>query len=153
MMAATRAALNMFFLTSYSTQLPIKIELTSSIMTLANTFFRVHEKVVSKEILNNMANNLYAMLWNFAFKLEPSMKMKLELEVLSLVNIQFCALKFLSLLNIPDKFSLAKLVDKVMSSTRIIFKKNSSQAVSDLLGFRILEIIFKSVMEEKGVHK
>ena len=51
MMAATRAALNMFFLTSYSTQLPIKIELTSSIMTLANTFFRVHEKVVSKEIL------------------------------------------------------------------------------------------------------
>ena len=81
------------------------------------------------------------------------MKMKLELEVLSLVNIQFCALKFLTLLDIPDKFSLAKLVDKVMFSTRIIFKKNSSQAVSDLLGFRILEIIFKSVMEEKGVHK
>ena len=78
-----------------------------------------------------MAYNLYVMLWNFAFKLEPSMNQ--ELEVLCLINIQFCSLKFLTLLDKSDKFSLAKLVDKVMSSTRLVFKKNSSQAVIDLL--------------------
>ena len=67
--------------------------------------------------------------------------MKLELEVLSLINIQFCTLKFFTLLDKSDKFSMAKLVDKVMSSTRLVFRKNSSQAVSDLLGSRILEIV------------
>merc|ERR1719318_2076768 len=120
-------------------------------MTLAATFFRIHEKVVFKETLNNMAHNLYVMLWNFAFKLEPSIK--LELEVLSLINIQFCALKFFTLLDESDKFSMAKLVDKVMSSTRLIYKKNSSQAVSDILGSRILEIVNNSIMEEQGVNK
>ena len=117
----------------------VKQELASTIMTLATTFFRIHEKVVNKETLNNMAHNLYVMLWNFAFRLEPSMK--LELEVLSLINIQFCTLKFFTLLDKSDKFSMAKLVDKVMSSTRLVFRKNSSQAVSDLLGSRILEIV------------
>ena len=37
-----------------------------------------------------------------------------------------------------NKFSLAMLVDKVTSSTRIVFNKNSSQAVSD--GFHKWEI-------------
>ena len=39
----------------------------------------------------------------------------------------------LDTLDKSDKFSLAKLVDKVISSTRLVFKKNSSQAVIDLL--------------------
>ena len=42
-----------------------------------------------------------------------------------------CAIKFLTLLDKSNKFSLAMLVDKVTSSTRLVFNKNSSQAVSD----------------------
>ena len=68
----------------------VKQELASTIMTLATTFFRIHEKVVSKETLNNMAHNLNVMHWKFSFKLEPSMSQ--EFEVLSLINIHFfCA--------------------------------------------------------------
>ena len=62
----------------------VKQELASTIMTMATTFFRIHKEVVSKEILNNMAHNMYVMLRNFAFKLEP--RINLELEVLSLIN-------------------------------------------------------------------
>jgi hypothetical protein len=49
-----------------------------------------------------------------------------------------CAIKFLTLLDKSNKFSLAMLVDKVTSSTRLVFNKNSSQAVSD--GVHKLEI-------------
>ena len=37
----------------------------------------------------------------------------------------------MTLLDKSNKFSLAMLVDKVTSSTRLVFNKNSSQAVSD----------------------
>jgi hypothetical protein len=43
-------------------------------------------------------------------------------------------------------------VDKVMSSTRLVFKKNSSKAVSDLLRQSILEIVANPVMDQ-GAHK
>ena len=46
-------------------------------------------------------------------------------------------------------FSLAKLVDNaMMSSTKLVFKKNSNQALSDLLRIRILEIFANPVMEQ-----
>ena len=78
--------------------------------------------------------------------------MNMKSEVVSQINIQCCALKFLTLLDKSDKFSLAKLVDKVMSSTRLVFKKNCSQALSDPLRSRILEIVANLVMEQY-VHK
>eukprot|EP00092_Neocalanus_flemingeri_P039910 GFUD01043469.1.p1 GENE.GFUD01043469.1~~GFUD01043469.1.p1 ORF type:complete len:231 (-),score=57.96 GFUD01043469.1:21-662(-) len=114
----------------------IKQEQTKSVIVLAGVFFTISDKVVSKEILPNMAHIVCVMLWNFGLKVEPSMK--LELEVLSLVNIQFYALKFLILVQKSDKFSLAKLVDKVMSSTRLALQKNSSPTVCDDLYAKIL---------------
>ena len=53
--------------------------LASTIMSLATTpFFRIH----AKEILNNMVMMcIQVMIWNLAFKLEPSIN--LEFEVLS----------------------------------------------------------------------
>ena len=51
----------------------VKQELANTIMTLDTIFFRINEKMVYKETLNKMAHNLYVMLWNLAFKLEPSM--------------------------------------------------------------------------------
>jgi len=69
--------------------------------------------------------------------------MKMESDVVSKIKIQFCALKFLTLLEKSDKFSLAKLVDMVkgMSSTGLVCKKNSSQALSDLLRSSILGLL------------
>ena len=61
--------------------------------------------------------------------------MKMESDVVSKIRIQFCAIKFPTLLlEKSEKFSLAKLVDMVkgMSSTGLVCKKNSSQALSDL---------------------
>ena len=65
--------------------------------------------------------------------------MKMESDVVSKIKIQFCALKFLTLL----EKSLAKLVDMVkgMSSTGLVCKKNSSQALSDLLRSSILGLL------------
>jgi hypothetical protein len=82
----------------------VKQEVASTIMTLVTIFFRIHEKVVSKENLNNMAHKLYLTVGTY--KLEPSMNH--ELEVLSLINIQFCALKFLTLLDKSNKLSFVK---------------------------------------------
>ena len=79
----------------------VKQEVASTIMTLVTIFFRM---VVSKENLNNMAHKLYLTVGTY--KLEPSMNH--ELEVLSLINIQFCALKFLTLLDKSNKLSFVK---------------------------------------------
>jgi hypothetical protein len=82
----------------------VKQEVASTIMTLVTIFFRIHDKAVSKENLNNMAHKLYLTVGTY--KLEPSMNH--ELEVLSLINIQFCALKFLTLLDKSNKLYFAK---------------------------------------------
>ena len=124
----------------------VKQEQTNSIATLASSFFRISDKMVNKETLQNMAYNVYVMVWNFAFKLEPDMK--LESEVSNLVNILFYALKFLILVHKSDKFSLCKLVDKVMSSTRLVLKKDSSKSICDLLSVKLFEIIANPVMDE-----
>ena len=70
--------------------------------------------------------------------------MKMESDVVSKIRIQFCAIKFPTLLlEKSQKFSLAKLVDMVkgMSSNGLVCKKNSSQALSDLLRSSILGLL------------
>ena len=124
----------------------VKQEHQYSIPVLASVFIRIHSRVVSKDIMNNMVHNLYVLLWNMAYKLEPSMTS--ENDIISLIDIQFSALEIYTLLFKTDRFTMAKLLDKVMSTARLMVKKNGEKTICTLLQTKLLLVIKNPVMEQ-----
>jgi len=124
----------------------VKQEHQHSIPALASIFIRIHSRVVNKEIMNNMVHNLYVLLWNMAYKLEPSTSS--ETGIVGLINIQFSALEMYTLLYKSDRFTMSKLLDKLMSTARLMVKKNAEKTVCNLLQRKLLLVISNPVMEQ-----